>query len=144
MKTLMKVVLVLAVLGIVGVGLGYKFIYNKPHTNYEKATADFSMAGMELFSQFKSSTHQASERYTGKVLEITGKLNSVETPDSLTIAVFTLAEGMFGDEGIRCVMLPDHAQNISQFIGSEIKLKGYCTGYNETDVIMEKCSIINK
>ncbi len=143
MKTLMKVVLVLVVLGIVGVGLGYKFVYNKPHTNYEKATADFSLAGMELFSQFKSSTQQASERYTGKVLEITGKLNSVETPDSLTIAVFTLDEGMFGDEGIRCAMLPNHARQITQYIGADVKLKGYCTGYNETDVIMEKCSIIN-
>ena len=143
MKTLMKVVLVLVVLGIVGVGLGYKFVYNKPHTNYEKATADFSLAGMELFSQFKSSTQQASERYTGKVLEITGKLNSVETPDSLTIAVFTLDEGMFGDEGIRCAMLPNHARQLTQYIGADVKLKGYCTGYNETDVIMEKCSIIN-
>jgi hypothetical protein len=143
MKTWMKIFLVLVALGFIGVGLGYKFVYNKPHTNYEKASADFSLAGSELFSQFKSSTQQASEKYTGKVLEISGTLNSVETPDSLTIAVFTLAEGMFGDEGIRCAMLPNHSQNISQFIGSDIKLKGYCTGYNETDVILEKCSIIN-
>lgn len=143
MKTLMKVALVLVVLGIVGAGLGYKFIYNKPHKNYEKAAADYSLAGLELFSQFKSSTQQASDRYTGKVLEITGKLNSVETPDSLTIAVFAMAEGMFGDEGIRCAMLPNHSQNISQLVGSEIRLKGYCTGYNETDVILEKCSLVN-
>ncbi len=143
MKTWMKIFLILVALGIFGAGLGYKFVYNKPHTNYEKATADFSLAGSELFSQFKGSTQQASERYTGKVLEISGKLNSVETPDSLTIAVFTLDEGMFGDEGIRCAMLPKHAENISQFIGTDVKLKGYCSGYNETDVIMEKCSIIN-
>jgi hypothetical protein len=50
---------------------------------------------------------------------------------------------MFGDEGIRCAMLPNHAQNIASFIGSDVRLKGYCTGFNETDVIMEKCSIVN-
>jgi hypothetical protein len=143
MKTWMKITMILLALGFIGAGLGYKFVYNKPHINYEKASVDFSLAGSELFSQFKSSTHQASERYTGKVLEISGKLNSVETPDSLTIAVFTLDEGMFGDEGIRCTMLPNHSGSISQFIGRDVKLKGYCTGYNETDVIMEKCSIIN-
>lgn len=143
MKTWVKITLILVALGFIGAGLGYKFVYNKPHINYEKASTDFSLAGSELFSQFKGSTQQASEKYTGKVLEISGKLNSVETPDSLTIAVFTLDEGMFGDEGIRCVMLPNHAEKISQFIGMDIKLKGYCTGYNETDVIMEKCSIIN-
>jgi hypothetical protein len=143
MKTWMKIFLVLIALGFIGAGLGYKFVYNKPHVNYEKADADFTLEGSELFSQFNSSTSQASERYTGKVLEITGKLNSVETPDSLTIAVFALSEGMFGDEGIRCSMLPNYSANISTYIGSEVKIKGYCTGYNETDVIMEKCSIIN-
>ena len=79
----------------------------------KKQNADFSISGKELFLQFKNSTQQASEKYTGKVLEISGSLSSVETPDSLTIAVFTLDEGMFGDEGIRCAMLPNHAQNIS-------------------------------
>ncbi len=143
MKKWIKILLVMFVVGIVGAGFGYKFVYNKPHRDYEKAKSDFSISGRELFLQFRNSTPQAGEKYTGKVLEITGQLSSVETPDSLTIAVFKLDEGMFGDEGIRCAMLPNHSQNISQFIGSEIKLKGYCTGYNETDVIMEKCSIVN-
>jgi hypothetical protein len=143
MKTWIKILLIFFALGLIGAGLGYKFIYNKPHPDYEKASADFSLAGSELFSQFKGSTQQASERYTGKVLEISGKLNSVETPDSLTIAVFALDEGMFGTEGIRCAMLPKYAAGIKQLVGSDVKLKGYCTGYNETDIIMEKCSIIN-
>jgi hypothetical protein len=143
MKPWIKILLILFALGVIGAGLGYKFVYNKPHRNYEKAKADFSLMGGELFAQFKSSTPQASEKYTGKVLEISGILSSVETPDSLTIAVFALSEGMFGDEGIRCSMLPNFSVNISKYIGSEVKIKGYCTGYNETDVIMEKCSIIN-
>jgi hypothetical protein len=142
MKKWMKVLLVLLAIGFFGAGLVYKFIINKPHPDYEKANAEFSLSGEELFTQFKTSTHEASERYTGKVLEISGRLNSVETPDSLTIAVFVLDEGIFGSEGIRFSMLPIHAKNISQFIESDIKLKGYCTGYNETDVIMEKCSIV--
>jgi hypothetical protein len=143
MKKWIKFMTVVFLVGIIGAGFGYKFVYNKPHRDYEKAKADYSISGKELFLQFKNSTPQAGERYTGKVLEIKGQLASVETPDSLTIAVFTLDEGMFGAEGIRCSMLPNHAQHISQFIGAEVKLKGYCTGYNETDVIMEKCSIIN-
>jgi len=143
MKKWIKILLVMFVVGIVGAGFGYKFVYNKPHRDYEKAKSDFSISGRELFLQFRNSTPQAGEKYTGKVLEITGQLSSVETPDSLTIAVFKLDEGMFGDEGIRCSMLPNHAANIAQFVGGEVKLKGYCTGYNETDVIMEKCSITN-
>jgi hypothetical protein len=143
MKKWIKILLILAVVGIVGAGFGYKYIYNKPHRDYEKAKSDYSLSGEELFSQFRNSTPQAGERYTGKVLEISGRLSAIETPDSLTIAVFTLDEGMFGPEGIRFSMLKNHSENIARFVGSEVKLKGYCTGYNETDVIMEKCSIIN-
>jgi len=143
MKKWIKILTIIFLVGIIGAGFGYKFVYNKPHRDYEKAKADYSISGKELFLQFNNSTTQASERYTGKVLEITGHLSNVETPDSLIIAVFTFAEGMFGDEGIRCAMLPKYAENISQYIGTDVKLKGYCTGYNETDVIMEKCSVIN-
>jgi hypothetical protein len=143
MKTWIKIFTVVVVLGIIGAGLGYKYIYNKPHRNYEKASPDFSLTGTELFTEFKSSPQTAGERYTGKVLAISGTLSAVETPDSLTIAVFAFYEGMFGEEGIRCSMLPGHAGAISDFVGAEVKIKGYCTGYNETDVIMEKCSIVN-
>ncbi len=143
MKKWIKILIALFVVGIIGAGLGYKFIYNKPHRDFEKAKSDFSLAGEELYSQFKNSTIQASERYTGKVIEVSGQLSTVETPDSLTIAVFALDEGLFGTEGIRFSMLTNHAKNIAHFVGSEVKLKGYCTGYNETDVILEKCSIVN-
>jgi hypothetical protein len=67
----------------------------------------------------------------------------VETPDSLTIVVFALGEGMFGDEGIRLTMLDNHSQAaIALLKDASATLKGYCTGYNGTDVILEKCSIV--
>jgi hypothetical protein len=143
MKKIVKLIVVVFLAGLTVAFLGYKFIYNKPHRDFEKAKSDFIISGGELFHQFKNSSQQASQRYNGKVLQINGLLNRVETPDSLTIAVFVFDEGMFGDEGIRCTMLPNYAKKTRDFEGKEVTLKGYCTGYNETDVIMESCSIIN-
>ena len=63
--------------------------------------------------------------------------------DSLVIAVFVFNQGMFGDEGVRCTMLHGQtklAANISK--GNTVKIKGFCSGYNDTDVILEKCSLI--
>ena len=142
MNKWLKIFIGLAIIGILAVGLGYKFIYNKPHRNYEKAKADYSLTCQEIFSDYQNNRHVAEQKFNGKVVEISGFLNKVETPESMTIAVFALEEGMFGDEGIRCTMLLNHSENILLYTGKVVKIKGYCTGYNDTDVILEKCSIV--
>jgi hypothetical protein len=142
MNKWIKILIGLFILGLIGAALGYIFIYNKPHKDYEKAKADFSLAPDELFYAYRNDKLNAGSMYNGKVLEISGVFDKIETPDDLTIAVFAIEEGIFGDEGVRCTMLPDHAGGLNSYDGKQITIKGYCTGYNETDVIMEKCSIV--
>lgn len=142
MNKWLKIFIGLVLIGIIAAGLGYKFIYNKPHINYEKARAEFSLTSAELFSNFQNHKQVSEENFNGKVVEISGLLNKVETPETMTIAVFAIQEGMFGDEGIRCTMLPNHTENLLSYVGKQVKIKGYCTGYNDTDVILEKCSVI--
>lgn len=142
MNKWLKIFIGLVLIGIIGAGLGYKFVYNKPHKNYEKATPDYGLTIHELFWEYRDGKQDAEQKYNGKVIVVAGKLDKVETIENLTIAVFSLEEGMFGDEGIRCTMLPKYADNIISYTGKNIKIKGYCTGYNDTDVILEKCSII--
>lgn len=43
MKRYLKIIGILAVLCIVAALLIYKFIYNKPHRDYEKAKAEFTI-----------------------------------------------------------------------------------------------------
>ncbi len=142
MNKWLKIFIGLVLIGIIAAGLGYKFIYNKPHKDYAKARADFSLTSQELFAEYQNDRQVAEHKFNGKVVEISGLLNNVETPESMTIAVFAIQDGMFGDEGIRCTMLPDFAENITPLVGKEVMIKGYCTGYNDTDVILEKCSVI--
>ena len=142
MNKWIKILLVLFVLGIIGAGLGYKFIYNKPHTNYEKADSDYSLKASDLFQKYRSDKENAQKTFNGKVIEISGILSNIESAEDLTIGVFAMEEGMFGDEGIRCTMLENHANNLSGFVNKNITIKGFCTGYNDTDIIFEKCSII--
>ena len=143
MNKWIKITMVLLILGIGAAVLGYFFIYNKPHRDYEKATADFQVSGETLFSAYVSDRSAAETKYNGKVLEVTGPVSAVESRDSLTIVVFVMGEGMFGDEGIRFTLL-DHYKEAASALASDqmVTIKGYCTGYNETDVILEKCSII--
>ena len=85
----------------------------------------------------------AESKYNGRVVLLSGKLDKVEETDSLVTAVFVFNQGMFGDEGIRCSMLPHHGSKLKSVpFGSEVSIKGYITGYNETDVILEQCSLV--
>jgi hypothetical protein len=145
MKTWVKIVLGLIVIGIIAVFLIYRFVYNKQHPDYENMDAAFTLSTQDLYDSYKTDKKTASEKYDGKVIELTGNLSKVESVDSLVTAVFVFAQGDFGDEGIRCTFLQKFNKDaIKLQPDGEVRIKGYCTGYNETDVILEKCSIINQ
>ena len=143
MKKWMKIIAALFLVGVLGALYVWFYIYNKPHRDYEAADPDRILAAEELFSQFRNDKLLADSLYTGMVIQITGNLNKVESPDSSVIAVFVFDQGMFGDEGIRCIMLPNHFEGLKKLgAGEEVTIKGHCRGYNDTDVIMGKCSIV--
>ena len=132
----------LAGIGVIGGLLVYFLVYNKAHTDYSKATPDFDLKAAVLFEEFRTNPEPSSAKYNGKVLTVTGELNAIEQTDSLTIAVFGFEEGMFGSEGIRCTLIPEHAREVASLApGTTVTLKGFCTGYNDTDVILEHCSL---
>lgn len=143
MKSWVKILIGLVIIAIIGAFLGYKFMYNKPHPNYENLEADFRIGAMELYNGFKTDPAAASQKYNGKIIEISGVMSNVEVVDSLTVAVFAFEEGMFGKEGIRVTMLPKFNDDLKNYPKNEnIILKGFCSGYNDTDVILEKGSVV--
>ncbi len=141
----MKILLGLFVVGLIAGFLVYKFVYNKQHPDYENVAPSVTINAQDLYRAFKDNKDAASHLYNGKMIAITGKLGKIEAVDTLVTAVFVFNQGMFGDEGIRCTMLKklnDAARKLQP--DGEVRIKGYCTGYNETDVILEKCSIVNQ
>ena len=142
MKKIFKIGGILAIIGILAGVYIWFFVYNKPHRNYEEAKADYVLSAKECFANYNE--NNGAIDYNGKVLQLTGMASRVETIDSLTMIVFVFGEGMFGEEGIRCTLLPSHVEAAKQFdFSNEITIKGFCAGYNDTDVILQYCSIIN-
>jgi hypothetical protein len=143
MKTWVKIFLGLAFTGIIALVGVYMFVYNKPHPDYEKANAEFSLTAHELFYTCRENPESTGIKYNGEVVEVSGTLDDIELAGSLVIAVFTFEEGMFGNEGVRVTMLQNHCGPLREHnLQQPIKLKGFCAGYNGTDVILEKGSIV--
>ncbi len=134
---------VVIVLGIIGSIAGYVFVYNKPHPNIEKQKPDYALPAQDLFDAYRYGERNASEKYNGKVIEITGNLTTVETANDLVIAVFGLDEGIFGVEGIRVTMLNHHSEAVKNHdLSKKITIKGLNDGFNDPDVIIRQGSVV--
>ncbi len=142
MKKYKKILGIALVAFIMVVAYVWFFVYNKPHRNIEKAKADYELSAEVAYHTFHSGDPVQAKEYQGKVIQLTGQASHIESGDSLMVLVFVFEEGMFGDEGIRCSFLPKYNQQLASLdLSKEIIVKGYCAGYNETDVIMEQCSL---
>ena len=132
-----KIVSIIAVGLLLSLAYVYFFMYNKSHPNYSKMDAEYSLTAKVLYTDF--TTENDSKKYLGKVLMINGVVSEVENIDSTTIVIFNFEEGMFGNQGVRCSM-STFDESIKS--GEKINIKGLCIGYNETDVLLEHCSVI--
>jgi hypothetical protein len=145
MKKWMKIILIIAAIGIIAALLIYKFYINKPQKDIENASADFTLKTEDLYKEFTTNKKHADSLYTHdkNVIEITGKIDKIVIADSLVIAVFVFAHDDFGDAGIRCTFLPKYSDEAKKItIGSTVKIKGCCKGFNDPDVTLEKCSLV--
>ncbi|MFN3554583.1 MAG: OB-fold protein [Bacteroidales bacterium] len=130
----------LALVGIAAAAL-YFLVYNKPHPDFEKAQPQWVVSAEALFLSFVEDETAAHNRYTGQVIAIEGELAEVEQLDDLVVISFVFSEGFFGGEGVRCTMLEAHKEKALTLVpGQRVSLKGLCTGFTGTDVILEHCS----
>jgi hypothetical protein len=144
MKKLLRIALILAGLGLIAAALVWKFYINKPHEDIENATPAYSMSAEQLWIAYTSDMKTADSLYNGKVIELSGILNRTDKSDSLVYAVFVMEiDSMFGDKSVRCEMLQKFAAETSQLSPDvPVKIKGFCTGFDGTDIKFNKSVII--
>lgn len=144
MKKLLRIVLILVAVGLIAAGLVWKFYVNKPHEDIDNATPAYTMETGDLWKLYTVESKTADSLYTGKVIELSGKLSRVDKNDSLVSVIFVMAaDSMFGDKTISCQMYQKHNDEAAALApGSAVKIKGFCTGYNDPDIKFNKCSIV--
>ena len=144
MKKLLKIGLILVVVGLVAAALVWKFYVNKPHDDIEKATPAYSLATEEIWGKYNTDRKIADSLYNDHVIEISGNLSRIDKNDSLVSVIFVMAaDSMFGDKTIACQMYKKHNDEaVALAVGTKVKIKGVCIGYDETDIKFNKCSIV--
>ena len=138
---LKKIILGILFIGLIAGVYGYFFMYNKSHPDYENIGADLSITAKELFEKCKNDGK--AYEFTGKIIELSGTPQEIESNQGVKTMVFVFDEGMFGAEGVRATFLEGYNDDLELLsLDSPVVLKAFCTGYNETDVVLEKASLI--
>lgn len=133
-KIILIVFLLLAVAG--GTGLYY---YYKPVSRLENVTPDFTTDAKNLFSEFEMNEEAATQKYLGKVIELSGNVKNTAVADSEKYNV-TIESG---DElsGILCEVNAAANPSVKELkAGDNIRIKGVCSG-KLMDVVLVNCSI---
>lgn len=144
MNKLLKIGLILAVTGLIAAALIWKFYVNKPHDDIEKSTPVYSLSVDEIWSKYNTERKAADSLYNDQVIEVTGNLSRIDKNDSLVSVIFVMAaDSMFGDKTIACQMYKkQNAEAGALAVGTKVKIKGVCIGYDDTDIKFNKCSIV--
>jgi len=144
MKKLFRIGLILAAIGLVAAALVWKFYVNKPHEDIEKVPPAYSMSTEEIWGKYNTDRKTSDSLFNNQVIEVTGSLSRIDKNDSLVSVIFVMAaDSMFGDKTIACQMYKKHNDEAGALaVGTKVKIKGICIGYDDTDIKFNKCSIV--
>ncbi|WP_114779489.1 OB-fold protein [Botryobacter ruber] len=132
-----KILLTIALIGILVAGVVGYLLYNKPHRDIGKASSDFVVDASTLFREFEEDEAAANTKYLDKVIKVRGNVKSAHT-DAEGNMMLTLEAGdeMFG---VTCTIPEKNLANAATIReGQHLTVKGVCTG-KLMDVVLIRC-----
>lgn len=123
MKKWAKIILWIALIGIVTAGIIIYRIYTKPHRDVTKEQA-LAITADSLYQAFKTNEQAANAQYLDKAVAVSGEVVSVTTnQDGKTVADFKTSDSFVV---INCTF-KEKPGDLK--VGDKITFKGICTGY---------------
>lgn len=132
-----NILIILLLLGLVAAVVGY-YMYNKPVESLRNEEPAFRVSADTLFAAYEQDEAAANARYLDQVLEVQGKIASVNTDTSGLSLTLQTGSAMFG---VICKLEDKSAEESNFIIGQQVRLKGQCTGFL-MDVVLIRCTVV--
>ncbi|MEY3343054.1 MAG: hypothetical protein RL090_738 [Bacteroidota bacterium] len=134
-----KVWIVIIVVAVsMAIYLTYNWV-NKPVQQMTEEVCKYRLSAVELFNDFTTREAYADSCYTGKAIEVFGKVRSLSTDGPNKSLILETDDMIFG---IDCGIDSTNHQKLSQIKeGQDISIRGECAGLN-SDVVMVRCIIL--
>lgn len=138
-----KYIALVVLVAIVAAGVYAYKIYTDKVESLEDAKADATVTATELIAAFEKDSATANRLYLGKVIAVSGIIKDIEQESGSVV---------LGNEGsmssVRCSVDSNFVKSIVTLNqGSQITIKGFCTGYNAddlglgSDVVLNRCVV---
>jgi len=140
MSTSLKIIilsLVIIVAGGVIVGL---IMYNKTDPDLSGVKADFVVSPSQLFEEFLGNEAEATEKYSGKIIEVTGIVSSFEEGSGSAVSIHLDSGNLMGDV-IFTLGVEGDMPGIKE--GDSVTLRGQCSGFL-MDVLLNNAVIVER
>ena len=141
MKKRNKILLILiSILLVVGVVYLFK--------EYTRAPADLSvinpiekLKAAQLMNAFENDEKMSNEKYSGKVVEVTGVISSIYNEADTLVRVLLETGNLIHQ--INCTLASSEIPRSKKYKNNQvITIKGFCAGYL-MDVELNRCVIVN-
>ena len=132
-KNMKKLFIILLI--IAAGATAFYFYYNRPNPSLADEKPVATATSSELFALYEKDEPAANDRFLNKVVEVKGKVREVRKESHGEVVLTLDGSDMFG---IICRMDPSVEMEDTSLEGSEVSVKGLCTGML-MDVVMVRC-----
>ncbi|MCU0446499.1 MAG: OB-fold putative lipoprotein [Microscillaceae bacterium] len=131
----------LALLLIILLGGAYAtYLWNKPHRDIQAEKAEVVEA-IALFKKYSEAETEANQLWLDKTLQVKGKIKEILKNQTDIPVIMLDTNDPMGN--ISCTMDVSQKKSAESLkVGSEVMLKGLCTGML-ADVVLVKCFLVN-
>jgi hypothetical protein len=138
MKKIKIVIVVLVIGGLAAAGIG-KYFFDKKVEGVSEVKAEFTMSCDSIYNAFSNDEIAANKIYIGKIVEVSGKVHTIEKDMANVSIMLSTTEGM---GFVICRLDSAAALTFKGVEGQNLKLKGECVGYMMPDVNISRCVIV--
>ncbi|MGB0432290.1 MAG: OB-fold protein, partial [Bacteroidia bacterium] len=141
----LKILLILAAIGVVVGGSVVYYVFNKPHRDIQGEAPAFTLNAAEFYSEFSMDEEAGNVKFGNQVIQVTGPIADISLNGAE--ATITLNDDM---EGISCTLdsmaVANNKSKIEALtVGNELTLKGKCDGFDMImGVVLTKCFFIEE
>jgi hypothetical protein len=137
MKTTSRNILILFLFAVLASVLVYLYTFRKSDVSVGSKKADVEIEAPALLEAFETDEDSANELYLGKIISVTGTVESV-SEDSVGISVYL--KEMDAIAGVICSFDKESNDISTVEKGNKVIIKGICTGYL-MDVVLNRCAL---
>lgn len=132
-----KIFIALGIAMVIGLAVGF-YMYNKPLESMSSQKAEITISSADLYQAFDTDEQAANTAYLGKVIEVSGTIESISAGDDASTNILLNAGDAMG--GVICRL--DASSSAVFQEGQHVALRGECTG-KLLDVELARCVLVD-